>query len=456
VCAAGVGAGFADGRILSVYVGTVPGMSSVSQSVVYRRASALGSDLLVLQTAGVHPRFFTGFLVAARPTAVCLTVLADIAAADFRQDQVGVRGMRDPVVTCGGERLRFEALSGCCGVYARLDVLPAALDGEIHARGTTNVDVNPELYTALTRVGGGDPLRLAVGPDDVAVTTLDAHVVEKKVPLPERWLRGLAEVGFIGAGFELRAEMGAAAAAGLLHRLPPHGGRDLRWLVAAGRSVRITSAAVPGAVCLPGAHRLAVVRPLLPFIRAVRLYGPAVGAGSGPVSSGWEFDLGDVRFSVLLSPAVDRGLSAEGGMLTFLDEADVLADRLGWDGTVDPVALAVSTGLRGEQVRGALSALAVSGKVGYDWAESAYFHRELPYRPDLISGLNPRLVGARLLVDSGQVRPGADGVAVGEYLVHPVPGGGLGCTCRWWTEHHGQRGPCKHVLAATLVGKVDR
>ncbi|MEU4428521.1 SWIM zinc finger family protein [Actinoplanes sp. NPDC024001] len=429
-------------------------MLAEMQTVTYRRPSVLASDLLALETAGAHPRFFTGFLTAARPAAMCLTVLADIAAADFRQDGLGQRGLRDPVVTCGGDGLRFEALSGCCGVYARLDVLPAALDGEVHARGTTNVDINPGLYTALTRVGGGDPLRLAVGPDELAVTTLGDHVVEKKVPLPQRWLRGLAEAGFIAAGFDQRAGMSGQQAAGLLHRLPAHGGREVRWLVPAGRSVRATGAASAGAVCLPGAHRLAVLRPLLPLVRAVRLFGPGVTAGSGPVASGWELTLDGVRFSLLLSPAVERGLSGEGALLSALEEADLLAGRLGWDGTVDPGALAGEAGLSAEEVRGALSALAVSGKVGYDWAEAAYFHRELPYRPELIADLNPRLVAARALVAGGQVRPGAGGTAVGDHLVHEVAGGGQGCTCRWWIEHQGRRGPCKHVLAATLAAKV--
>src|SRR5690349_1772166 len=181
-------------------------MTTGIQEIVYRRPSALAGDGLALETASRPATYFTGFLTAARPAAMCLAALADVAAADFRQERFGTRVWRDPVVTCGGEQLRFESLSGCCGVYARLDVLPAALDGEIHARGTTNIDINPPLYAALTRIGGGDPLRLTIGRDELAVTTLGAHIVEKRVPLPERWLRGLAEAGFLAAGFDLRAE----------------------------------------------------------------------------------------------------------------------------------------------------------------------------------------------------------------------------------------------------------
>ncbi|BCY08866.1 SWIM zinc finger family protein [Actinoplanes sp. L3-i22] len=427
-------------------------MAGESLAVAYRRPSELVGSLLSLQTAGLHPRFFTGFLTAARPAAVCLTVLADVAAADFRPEYTGY--LRDPVVTCGGDRLRFEVLSGCCGVYARLDVLPEALDGEIHARGTTNVDINPELYRALSRIGGKDPLRLSVGPDDLTVTTLDAHIVEKKVPLPSRWLRGLAEAGFIASGLDPRAELTGAAAASLLQRMPPRPNRDVRWLVPAGRSVRLATGATPAAVCLPGPHRVAVLRPLLPMTRLVRLYGPPATPGSPPFPSGWELELPGVRFSLLLSPGVDRGLSGEGALLTRLDEAEQLADRLGWDGTVDPDLIAQANGMTTEQVRGALAALAMSGKVGYDWADAAYFHRELPLRPELIADLNPRLVAARALVAAGAVHPGPAGTSVGDYLVHETAGGELGCTCRWWVEHRGTRGPCKHVLAVTLTRAV--
>ena len=27
---------------------------------------------------------------------------------------------------------------------------------------------------------------------------------------------------------------------------------------------------------------------------------------------------------------------------------------------------------------------------------------------------------------------------------------GARCTCPWWAKHHGDRGPCKHVLAVQL------
>jgi hypothetical protein len=114
----------------------------------YVRPSNLGADgLLDLQTSGgvtaagpvAHPRFFSGFLGEAEPAAAGLLGVANVAQARYWRPNLAA--LRDPVVTCNGDRLRFESFSGCCGVYARLDVLEEGMDGTALDRGTTNVDV---------------------------------------------------------------------------------------------------------------------------------------------------------------------------------------------------------------------------------------------------------------------------------------------------------------------------
>ncbi|WP_344016430.1 SWIM zinc finger family protein [Pseudonocardia xinjiangensis] len=467
-------------------------MSSEMHTSGYRAASALVNRKLVLQTAGgrtargpsAHPRFFTGFATAPAAAAAGLVALADLARTDFRRtgrtaDGRGKGGMgsayRDPVVTGDGERLRFESLSGCCGVYTRLDVLAPGLDGEWFDEGTTNVDINPALYTALTRVGAGDPLRLSVGPDDLTVATLDGALVEKRVPLPERWLRGLAEVPAVAAEFEPRAQLGAAEARAFFQRL--QAGPAVRWVLPAGRSLRASTAAVPGAVCLPAAHRLAPLRPLLRFARSLRLYGPQVAAGGPAACSGWELDLGSMRFWLMLSPANDRGFSGEGRLLDdlvlappgtgetpdaggargadrALIDAGLIAGLSAGASVLDIEAVAARGGISPDRVRSALAVLAGSGRVGYDCAEAAYFHRELPYAPERLAALHPRLAGARTLAGADAVRRVGEDVEVlsGErrYLVHRTSDGRLGCTCRWWGDHQGGRGPCKHALAVSI------
>ena len=55
--------------------------------------------------------------------------------------------------------------------------------------------------------------------------------------------------------------------------------------------------------------------------------------------------------------------------------------------------------------------------MGYDVAEAAYFHRELPYDAARVEAMNPRLANARALVAAGAVRLEGElaTVAVGDH-----------------------------------------
>ncbi|KAB2345257.1 SWIM zinc finger family protein [Actinomadura rudentiformis] len=439
---------------------------ATAQAYAYTRPSALAGDTLGLSTSGgttatgpdAHPHFFSGLLTQAAPAAAALIGLADVAQARYFQPQL--TAMRDPVVTCNGDRLRMESFSACCGVYARLDVLEGALDGDVVALGTTNVDVNGPLREALARVGGSDPLHLAVGGDGLAVTTLDGAVVEKKVPLPERWLRGFAEVQVIAAGFDLRAELTAPEAVRFLRALP-RAARDVLWATPAGRGLRLASRPSPGSVCLSGPERLQTMLPLLRFARALRTYGPAVAGGSGPVASAWELELPGMRYVLTLSPEIRRGFSGEGAVLDALitdeaaGDADLIGALLAFEPRVEPDLLAERAGVDRSRVRAALTQLGTSGRVGYDTAEAAHFHRELPYDPERVAAMNPRLRSAHALVNEGAVDFTADDLAVVTVDGRPrqvrFDGDRVSCTCPWWADHRGGRGPCKHALAARIV-----
>ncbi|MFF5023118.1 SWIM zinc finger family protein [Streptomyces collinus] len=450
-------------------------MTRSLQAVAYRRPSALESAadgrLLGLETSrgatptGLqdHPRFFSGFVTSPQIAAAALLAVADVAAARYYQPQL--RASLDPVVTGNGDRLRFESFSGCGGVYARLDVLTPGLDGGEVGHGTTNVDVNNPLREALSRIGSDDPLHLRVGPDELAVTTLDGPVVEKKVPLPDRWLRGFAEAQVVAAGFDLRAELPADEAVRFLRGLPKAGGARRsaagpRWVVPVGRSLRPTTRPVPGAVCLPGPERLAALQRVLRHATALRVYGPAVGAAAAEAAA-WEVVLPGMRLTLTLSPDASRGFSGEGGVLDALateeaaGDAELISVLLAWEPRVDVADLAAAAGLTPERVRAALVRLGTSGRVGYDTAEAAYFHRELPYDAERVEKHNPRLRSARALVAAGAVS--LDGplatVTAEDGHAHRVrdEGGVLTCSCLWWAKYRGGRGPCKHALAVRMV-----
>lgn len=450
-------------------------MSQAAHAYAYLRPSAVldGADgrHLALETSGgatplgavANPRFFSGFLADPAPAAAALLAVADVAAARYYQPQL--RASLDPVVTANGDRLRFESFSGCCGVYARLDVLQAGLDGDDIGHGTTNVDVNNPLREALTRIGPADPLHLAVGPEALEVTTFDGPLVERKVPLPDRWLRGFAETQVTAAGFDLRAELPATEAVRFLRALPRGGGRSgartTQWLVPAGRTLRPTTRPVPGAVCLPGPERLAALQRVLRHATALRVYGPP--AGTGPTASAWEVVLPGMRLTLTLSPDASRGFSGEGGVLGALatgtaeQDAELVSVLLAWEPRIDVAELAAQSGLTPQRVRAALTRLGTGGQIGYDTAEAAFFHRQLPYDAGRAEAHNPRLRAARALVAADAVRLAEGGgpatVTVDDHVqrVRADEAGRLSCTCLWWAKYRGGRGPCKHVLAVAMV-----
>ncbi|MCB5182933.1 SWIM zinc finger family protein [Streptomyces antimicrobicus] len=451
-------------------------MTRSVQALAYARPSALtdatGGRHLGLETAGgttplgaeAHPQFFAGFLTSPQVAARGLLAVADVAAARYHQRTRPAS--LDPVVTGNGDRLRFESFSGCCGVYARLDVLQEGLDGADTGHGTTNVDVNNPLREALSRLAGDDPLHLRVGPEEMVVSTLDGPVVEKKVPLPDRWLRGFAEAQVVSGGFDLRAELPAAEAVRFLRALPrtaDAGGRGPMWVVPAGRTLRPTTRPGPGAVCLPGPDRLGALQRVLRHATALRVYGPPATDGAATAAA-WEVVLPGMRLTLTLSPDPARGFSGEGGVLEALatDEAaadaDLVSVLLAWEPRIDPADLAEQSGLSVARVRAALARLGTAGRVGYDVADAAYFHRELPYDAERAERHNPRLVAARALLAEGAVH--LDGTTAGtatvlsgerRYQVREASGGVLSCTCTWWADYRGRRGPCKHALAVRMA-----
>jgi hypothetical protein len=167
-----------------------------------------------------------------------------------------------------------------------------------------------------------------------------------------------------------------------------------------------------------------------------------------------------MRFVLTLSPEPRRGFSGEGAVLDALatdsaaDDADLIGALLRFESRIEPGELADRSGLTTAQVTAALTQLGTAGRVGYDTAEAGHFHRELPYHPERVAQLNPRLVAARALADHGAVRFAAPDVATvtvaGRQRQVRFTADDVSCTCPWWAEHRGSRGPCKHVLAARM------
>ncbi len=308
-------------------------------------------------------------------------------------------------------------------------------------------------------------MHLRVG-EDVTVTTLDETVVERKVELPHRWVKGFAEVQQACAGLSQQAEVSGQEARRFVESVSSaRGGRSAAtWAVPAGRGLRLTGRPGPGAVPVPGPDRLRVLRPLLRYATSLRAYAPADPSGTGPGASAWEVELRAGRAVVVLSPEPSRGFSGEGGLLydlsdeTAAGDARLLAALLSFEPRLDLERLARDAGLPDRRVRRALAHLGAAGRVGFDLHDGAYFHRELPFDPAAFEAMNPRLRDARALVAEGAVRVDGDSAFVhsgGSEQVVRRDDEGDHCTCAWWGRHRGGRGPCKHVLAVHIVRAVS-
>ena len=392
----------------------------------YGSASSLSVDpgRVALGLSTTDPgTYLDAFTERAAVVAAALLLVGRVAATRFYDPMTAARlaELADPIITTGDGTVRFESLSACCGVAARLDLLADGLDITTQRAGTTNVDLGAASRRLLGGVLPRDPLHLAVGDTGLLMTTLDGQSHERTVALPDRWIRSLADLQVLASHMTLRATLDQRQARTFLRGLPPSSPPGSRfWAQPTAAGLRLGSMPAPGAVPLGGPERLRVLEPLLRHSRGVRVYA---GADERVAASWWELDLPHARLGIGLSPETSRGFSGEGALLESLGD------------------------------RSAAAADAVRGRLGYDLAEGRYYARLLPVGLDLLDQ-QPRLVKARALLDQGGVRPESDHHVVRgrwrDYVVRLAPDGDR-CTCRWYVDHQGSRGPCAHVLAVRLL-----
>ena len=446
-------------------------MASIDHAYHYLAASSLSADTrprLALATsapAGGHPHFFDGALKAPQLSAQLLSAVHLIVGARFFTPPNTLArqiALADPVVTCGGGMLRFEGFSACCSAYIRLDMLPAAYDGEVVGKGSTNVDFNAPMRAALARVRDADGLALSVGRDALHLRSGASEVIERKVALPLRWVRGMLEVQAYQAAMRKRIEASPMEAIRFLRGLPRAStSKTPLWALAGVGGLRTTTlpdAAGGHGVRIADTSRLRVLESLTLKARSLTVY-----ADDAQQASAWVLDFGAMRLTLVLSAEVWRGFSGEGQALRALmqgvDQGALAQVRasLHWQPTLDAALLAGQLGIERACVEQALCLLGANGLAGFDVVEGAYFHRVLPFDLAIVEDMHPRLAAARALLDAGAVRllrqAPLEASVEGSGAVHRVrgPGGDSGgelvCTCPWYAKYQGQRGPCKHVLA---------
>lgn len=428
-----------------------------------------GRPKLSLATAdaggAAHPYFFEGRLARPRLIADLLSAVHSIVTARFFTPANSVAkaiALADPVVTSGGGLLRFEGFSSCCSAYVRADLLPQSYHGEVVGKGTTNVDFNEPMRAALARVRDDAGLEFAVGQQEFRLRSSSADVVERKVDLPTRWIRGMLEVQSYQAGMKQLFETPAVEALRFFRTLPKAStSKTPLWIARGPNGLFATTRPVSRAVRVTDSSRLRVLHALLPFARSLGVY-----ADDAQQANAWVVDFGEARLTLALSAEVWRGFSGEGQALWALMQADGgevgatlsrVRAQLQWQAALEAPTLARELKIDVGVVEDVLRVLGASGLAGYDVFAGSYFHRVLPFDLAMADELQPRLADAKALIEAGAVKlvraePFEADVRSGEaaHRVREVDGE-LRCTCPWFAKHQGERGPCKHALAAAVL-----
>lgn len=440
----------------------------------FKTASTLFDGSLTLSIApaltpnGIDndPLFFNGEII--NPTIVSggLLVLSDIVGTRYFK-YVPV-DLRDPILSAQGDRLRAECFSACNGVYARMDVFQSALDGDI-LYGTTNVDIGNNLRKSLLNIRQGDRLKFRIGDEGLKTlhsknldnkSVLTDIVTQRPVKMPDRWIRALGNCAMLHQNMKYKFHVEGMQAKSFIAMLPPVTGKEKSgWLTPTKTGVILKSGEEKNSVYISGLHRLSALKKVMSNVNSIFFYAPENGE---PGQMMLEVCMTGANITLSLTAKSYEGYSGEGALLDSLSTPKILecADRidniLNFESRLDIDKISKTIGIVKNDMNDAMELLAVSGKLGFDVREGAFFHRELPDDPDRVLKDNPRLVGAKKLVeDTEYIEDNIWHVRSGETtyrVIYPTDENldNAKCTCTWYLKHQNSRGPCKHILAVKL------
>lgn len=415
----------------------------------------------------------------------------------------------DPIVNVAPDVLSFEVFSRDEATWARVAVDWSQIEreGEL-THGTTNIDFSEALYGGLQQLRSYRPTRLSIGgaaPAGAAValeTAGQPEVLEKKIPVPDSWIRGFLQVQ---SAATLPRTVLSLAPVDLYNALrilrmkadEKRKGRGLRVEIVPGERPRIVvepwetvlqtggeaytgrSASV---IRVWGRRRLMLVRRFLPFADTVEVHLLGSGLPSFWVlrGKGMTVTLGLTGFtSASWSQAISFDLLLPRRGVTG-PEVDAVVSRLREVHVATAEELASGLKMEGRAVLAALQHGCQQGLVLYDLAAGRY-----RYRPLLGGALtDPKFehrgdserVAADLLAKAGAVRvesenriPGAGLELVGRVDVEAdrrdyrpkvlidedARVNKAECTCAFFRKHGLKEGPCPHLIALVALHAAE-
>ncbi len=399
------------------------------------------------------PCFFWGQLKHPYLVARSLLTLSKVVAANYMPTPTS---LRDPVITAGGNKLRLEAFSSCCSVYAKVDVLEEALDGEFLQQGTTNVDFNTEMISALSKVRKDEEVYFSIGKKEVIFQKDNHNVVEKKVALPLRWIKGMATVQVLASEMHPVLTLDKLQIQLLFRSIPKGNINNDYYLTLRGKRPNLSPVKTPKGICIGGVHRLRLLDGLANLADSLTIYAMATENATA-----FQFQMKDMRFTLMLSRSFWRGFSGEGSALSnlveevpdaWLEQLDNYAKINEEFSLKDDVLQEVSH----QDFKNVVTRLASMGLLGFDLTEQVYYYRKLPFKMSRIESLNPRYKNALKIIQKGDYKwlvKNKELEIKGSGHFHKVvlSKNKSRCTCTWFASHQNERGDCKHILAGKIL-----
>ncbi len=317
---------------------------------------------------------------------------------------ISTSDLLDPVITIHPDRIFFEAFSQDQSTYAALIVDPSIFEtqGEL-VTGTTNIDFTAWLWGALGEMRTSRDTTFRVGAEGLALETTEAGGrFEKKVDLPDTWVRGFLQVqaamGMPGTRLTVRPIDLLSAIRFLRYTKAKVSPRALRYEFEPGQDARLVLEPWEHVVPLEGAEhnytepkttrvwgrrRLKLIEGLLPFADSVDIYlkGRALPSFYAVKLPGMTFLLGLTGWS-------GEGFTGTGGFDALAEAAaadDVLLGpamkllQSKYHVSIGELAEALSV----DRVKASavLVRLCRQGRCMYDVETRRYRHRELFEQP---------------------------------------------------------------------------
>jgi hypothetical protein len=397
----------------------------------------------------------------------------------------------DPIVSVQDDATFFEGFSVDESVYGRVRLAHDSLESTDPIKlGTTNIDFGISLEREFSRIRTYRPLDLTVGAQTVQIDTDVGSAVEKKIDLPESWVRGLVEVQSALMLSPVTLQLSPAFVADIVARLEAekekHGPRSLKFRLTPNEPVSVeiepwgtvvvdhtSKYTGPRAeeIRVWGRRRLLILKDLLPDTTSidVRLLGSGM-------PSFWTVRVDDVELTVGLSGWTALDWAGRARFSALMPSANVSAQLmtrtaalLKSAGRMSASQLASAAEVTETEARGALQKLCMLGKAMFDPDTVSFRWRELYPEFDLTKLSAPALEERKGidLYASGAISIESDSLEEGRRkrvasvsdstdrttTLETDADGRVTyaeCTCGHFRANKLREGPCRHIVALSL------